>query len=138
MIKFLRIALISLVVTSCSILDPLDVIKPDKPLIEANVNIGKNVEQEKSNIKLEQGNKDIKQEADVISNDHKYEAKSIKQITQNIPLEYLLVVVLLAGWAIPSPRDSYTGFKIIISDIFNAVIIVPLKGCKNILLTFKK
>lgn len=92
--------IILLAISGCSSINPLSLLNPSKPSIEANVNMGKNVEQEKSNVKLETGTKNVKQDAETISNDTKYKADSIKQITQNIPPYIIYIVIALSGLAI--------------------------------------
>ncbi len=99
MAKLLTVLGLCVILSSCSALDAMDVLKPSQG-IETNVALGKNVETEKNNIKLESGGKSVKQEAEVISNDTKYEAGTIKNITQNIPIEYLVLFGLVAGFII--------------------------------------
>lgn len=100
--------------------------------------MGKNVDQEKSNIKLEQGTKETRQEAENISNDVAYKADEIKNITQNIPMEYMLLMIFMAGWAIPDYGKTYRGIKIVSSDVFNAVIKDPLKGIGGFILKLRR
>ena len=126
------VIMVSLAVSSCASLNPFSALTP-KPSIELNANVGENVKQEKSTIKLEQGK--TEQTADSISNDTKYEAGIVNQITQNIPIEYLAIVILLAGWVVPSPKECYKGTKWLVSDLFTTLVKTPLKGiCDFVLL----
>lgn len=121
----------ALLLTSCASLNPLDFFK-DEPKIETNLNVGKNVQQEQSKLKIEQGK--TEQKADNISNDTQYSANKITQITQNIPIWYLLLAVLLGGWVIPSPKECYSGVKVLTTELFNGIIITPVKGIANFIL----
>lgn len=132
--KFVTAALLALTLTSCSALDAIDVLNPAKPSIEVNAQVGKTNELEKSNIKAESGKTEIRQDADEISNDTSYSADTIKQITQNVPIEYLLIIVLLAGWAIPSPNESYQSGKRVVSDIWQGLVVEPIKGISGFIL----
>ncbi len=128
--------MVAVTVSGCSTLNPLSLLS-DKPSVEVNANVGENVKQEKATIKLEQGK--TEQTADNISNDTKYEAGIVNQITQNIPIEYLAIVVLLAGWVIPSPKECYVGTKWLIVDLFDTLVKTPLKGiCDFVLLLLGK
>ena len=91
----------------------------DEPKLEVNAAVGKNVKQEKSKIKVEQGG----QEAETISNDTKQMADTISNVTQNIPVEYLLILVLMAGWAIPDPGKCLT-----------ALVATPCRGVADFIL----
>lgn len=119
---------IVLLFSGCASLNPISALA-GKPSVELNANVGENVKQEKSTLKVEQGK--TEQTADTISNDTKYEAGVVNQITQNIPIEYLMIVILLAGWVIPSPSQCYTGTKWLISDLFDSLVKSPLKGIAN-------
>jgi hypothetical protein len=121
--------------SGCSMIpSPLDLLTPDKPSIELNANVGKNVEQDKSVIKIESG-QTTKQEAEAISNDTAYNADTIQQVTEHIPPWILGLLILFAGWVIPDPSKCVVGVKSILSNIF----VVPLKGFANfILLLFGK
>lgn len=132
--KLITALLVSFLLCSCSALDAVSLISPSKPSIEVNANVGKNVEQEKSNVKIEQGGSEVKQDAETISNDTAYTAKSIQQITQNIPIEFLLIAVLLGGWAIPTPKETYHGIKVVISDVFSTLLVKPFKGSAEFVL----
>lgn len=133
MAKLLTVLGLCVILSSCSALDAMDVLKPSQG-IETNVALGKNVETEKNNIKLESGGKSVKQEAEVISNDTKYEAGTIKNITQNIPIEYLVLFGLVAGWAVPSPSECYRGSKVIVSDLYTNLVAAPFKGMASFIL----
>lgn len=133
----------------CVLTNPMDWISDDKPKIETNVQLGKTNNHEQNTGKVENGNTTNNQEAKdggVIKNggqevqsggkleNGKQEAQDggvIKNITQNIPIEYLLIVVLLAGWAIPSPKETYNGVKVVIGEVFNGIIVSPLRGLAN-------
>lgn len=132
--KFVTATILVLTLTSCAALDAIDILKPAKPSIGVSAQVGKTNEMEKSNIKAESGKTEIRQDAEEISNDTSYSAETIKQITQNVPIEYLLIVVLLAGWAIPSPKESYQGGKRIVSDIWQGLIVDPVKGVGGFIL----
>lgn len=124
-----RLILISaLLLTSCS-MTPLDLLKPSSG-IETNVALGKDVQTEQSTVKVESGNTETKQTADTIENG-KQEASNIKNITQNVPIEYLLILAILAGWAIPDPKKCYQGIRLVASEIFTNVIKSPIKGLAN-------
>jgi hypothetical protein len=122
------------VFTSCAALDPLSILKPDKPSLELNANVGKNVEQEKNNIKLEQGNKEVKQEAEVISNDTSYTAEKIETINQDIPMEYMILLVFVAGWAIPDIKQTFKGLEYVIEKTLHSFLVRPFKGIADFVL----
>ncbi len=130
--------LVCFTLEGCALTNPLDMFS-EKPKIETNVALGKNVQTEKNHLKLEQGTANSKQEAKdggKIENGNQ-QADMIKNITQNIPVEYLLIMVLIAGWAIPNPSQCYTSIKVIVSDIFTHALKLPLKGmCNFVLLLF--
>lgn len=121
-------------VISCASLNPLDILNPDKPSLEVNAQVGKTNEQEKNNIKVESGKQEIKQEADKISNDHNYTAETIENITQNLPIEYLVIMLFLAGWIIPTPKETFSIGKRIVVDVFDALIITPIKAIADFIL----
>lgn len=91
----------------------------DEPKLEVNAAVGKSVKQEKAQLKVEQGG----QEAETISNDTKQMADTISNVTQNIPVEYLLILVLMAGWAIPDPGKC-----------LSALIVTPCRGVADFIL----
>jgi hypothetical protein len=122
---------LSLIFGGCAALDPLSILK-EKPSLEVNANVGKNVKQEKSVVSVEQGA--TSQTADKISNDTSYTADTVNQITKNVPIEYLLIMVLLGGWCIPSPKETYNGTKWLITDILKSTIYNPTKGIANFIL----
>lgn len=117
-----------LLITSCASLNPLDVLNPAKPSLEVNAQVGKTNEQEKNNIKLESGKQDVRQEAEKISNDNNYTAEKIENVVQGMSKFELIVFALLAGIAIPTYTTMYKALKIIIGDVYNAVIVTPLKS----------
>lgn len=133
---FKRLTALSLLflIASCASLDPLDVLNPTKPSLEVNAQVGKTNEQEKSNIKVEEGKTEVKQEADSISNDKNYNADKIENIVQGMSKFELALFTLLAGIAIPSYKVLYGGIKTIISDTFNNVIVYPIKGIAGFIL----
>lgn len=96
----------------------------DEPKLEVNAAVGKNVKQEKAQIKVETG----KQEAERISNDTAQTAETIRNVTQNVPLEFMLLFALLAGWAIPDPKKCATGLYIGVTSVWNALIVTPIRG----------
>jgi len=98
--KLIIIALMSFSLQSCSNLNPLDLINPEKPSLEVNANVGKNVQQEKSNIKVESGSKTVKQDAEVISNDIKTDIKAdiVNQITNNVTTTHIILFGLMCGF----------------------------------------
>lgn len=100
MIKSLVVAITlmaSLGLSGCSSINPLSVLT-EKPSVELNANVGKNVKQDKSVISAESGK--TEQTADEISNDTAYTADKITQITEQMPPWMFGVVILLAGLAI--------------------------------------
>ncbi len=119
------IALLTLI-SGCSALGGIGSFFGKKPSIEANVNVGKNVKQDKSQIKVETGK--TEQTADNISNDTSYQAKTITQITQDIPPYIIALLILGFGWLIPSPMECYRGFKFLVYDITQSFFVVPGKA----------
>jgi hypothetical protein len=128
---FLAIMLVLIGTSSgCSMIpSPLDLLTPDKPSIELNANVGKNVEQDKSVIKIESG-QTTKQEAETISNDTSYKAETVQQITEHIPPWILGLLILFAGWVIPDPSKCVIGVKSVLHD----VIVKPITGIANFIL----
>jgi len=123
--------------SGCSTLGPLSsVLMGKKPSIEANVNIGKTVDQEKNNIKVEQGK--TEQTADQISNDTSYQAKTITQITQDVPPYIIGLLILGFGWLIPEYEKCYSGVKWVLYDIVHGLIVNPIKGITNFILELKR
>lgn len=98
----------------------------DKPSVEANVNVGKNVKQDKAAVKIETGT--TAQTADNISNDTSYKAKTINQISQDVPPYIIILLVLAFGWLIPDPLQTYKGFKFLLYDITQSFFVVPGKA----------
>ena len=130
MFKNILLALTLLLLPACS-LTPFDAFS-DKPQINANV--GKNVEQEANTAKVEVGkeevNQEINQEAEQISNDtnQTQTADVIENITQQLPnnIIYLLaglvvVIVFMAGWAIPDPKQTGKGLRVLVIDLYKGI-----------------
>lgn len=134
MIRILIAIMLSFSLSSCASLNPLDVLNPSKPSLEVNAQVGKTNEQEKNNIKVESGKQEIKQEADKISNDNIYTAESIKNVTQNLPIEYLVIMLFLAGWLIPTPKETFIIIKRIVTDTVNIILITPVKVISSFIL----
>tara|TARA_R110000803_G_scaffold5230_5_gene17344 strand:+ start:2922 stop:3371 length:450 start_codon:yes stop_codon:yes gene_type:complete len=129
MIRYSKYRILAALITAlmgCSSLGGLGAMFGKKPSIEANVNVGKNVKQDKSQIKIEAGKTD--QTADSISNDTSYQAKTITQMTQNIPPYIIILLVLGFGWLIPDPLQSYKGFKFLVYDVTQSFFVVPCKA----------
>ena len=124
----------SLSLASCASLNPLDVLNPAKPSLEVNAQVGKANEQEKNNIKAEEGKTEVKQEADSITNDTNYTADKIENITQGMSKLELLLFALLAGWAIPAPAKTFEFTKRVVSDTINIIIVTPVKGFADFIL----
>lgn len=118
-----------LILPACQSFNPLDLAKPQ---VELNANVGENVKQEKSQIKVEQGK--TEQTAETISNDNAYKADTITQITEHIPSEVLFLLILFAGWVIPSPGETYRGMTSLVGGIWTALIVSPVRGFGNFLL----
>ena len=124
----------SLVFSGCSMMpSPVDLLMPDKPSIEVNAAIGKNVEQDKSVIKIESG-KTTKQEAEKISNDTAYTAEVVNQVSEHIPPWILGLLILFAGWLIPEPSKCANIGKDIIFGALNGLIVKPIKGIADFVL----
>ena len=120
--------------TSCASLNPLDVLNPAKPSLEVNAQVGKTNEQEKNNIKVEEGKTEVKQEAEAITNDTNYTADKIENVVQGMSKFELIVFALLAGIAIPTYGTMYKAFKVILSDVYGAVIVTPLRSISDFIL----
>ena len=115
--RLLYVAIVCGALSGCALTD----LNPfDKPQLDVTTAIGKNVTQEKSQIKLEQG----VQSAETISNDTTQTADTIKNVTQNVPIEFMLLFALLAGWAIPSPSQCGKG----VVKLWDALVVVPIRG----------
>ena len=130
--KYKIYAIMILSTVGCSSISPLSLLSPNKPSIEVNAQVAKHATLEKSIISASSGA--TEQTADTISNDTKQEADLITNITQNIPLEYLAIVIMLAGWLIPSPKECYTGAKWLVVDLFDSLVKTPIKGLANFIL----
>lgn len=124
--KYLILAAIITTLTGCSALGSMGSFFGKKPSIEVNANVGKNVKQEKSQVKIETHK--TEQTAENISNDTSYQAKTINQITQDIPPYIIGLLILGFGWLIPDPMQCYKGVKFLIYDITNSFFVVPGKA----------
>lgn len=120
----MRMLIVLLVVGSLGGCALTDLNPFDEPKLEVNAAVGKNVKQEKAQIKVETG----KQEAERISNDTAQTAETIRNVTQNVPLEFMLLFALLAGWAIPDPKKCATGLYIGVTGVWSALIVTPVRG----------
>lgn len=126
MIRVSLLIILCVMITGCSTLGVVGSFFGKKPSIEVNANVGKNVKQDKSQIKIETGK--TEQTADTISNDVSYKAKTINQITQNIPPYIIGLLILAFGWVIPDPIHCYKAIKFLIYDITNSFFVVPGKA----------
>lgn len=104
--RLLTVILSALLISSCAI---TDLLSPSSPKIETNLAAGENVEQEKSLTKVETGT--TKQNADKISNDTTITAEKVENVTNNISPMTLWTIILLAGWAIPTPLSCAKGIR---------------------------
>lgn len=130
---FIALGLI-LFMPGCSSLNPLSMFAK-KPSIEVNANIGKNVKQDKSMLKVETGT--TNQNADQISNDTSYQADTVNQITNNLTPLQLLIMIIMAGAALPSFKEMYAGLKVVVGDICQAFIIYPITAIANFVLVLR-
>lgn len=119
-------------VQGCAV-NPLDLFTP-KPGIEVNAQVAKNADMQKSVLSVNQGA--VKQTADDISNDTSYEAATVNQITNNITPFQLVILCLLAGWALPDPIRCYAGTKHVVIDILKGVIVYPISAIAQFILKF--
>lgn len=108
--------------TSCASLNPLEVLNPKKPSIEANLQVGKSNEQEKNNIKLQGNTTEYRQDAEAISNDKNYTAEVINNITQNITWWQLLIIIPLIGAALPSWKEYWMAIRVVTKDTFSGLL----------------
>jgi len=142
--KLITAILLCFTLQSCALTNPLDIFK-DEPKIETNVQLGKTNESEQNKLKIEQSGDTIKQDADTISNDTSYEANVVNQITKNLGFWELTLLIICAGFAIPSYKEVgngvegtivkvYGGLKVLTSDVLNGIIVTPIKGTKNFIL----
>ena len=130
----LLFAVTFLSITSCASLNSLDVLNPAKPSLEVNAQVGKTNEQEKNNIKIEEGKTEVKQEAEAITNDINYTAEKIENIVQGMSTLELVLFTFLAGWAIPAPAETFRFAKRVMSDTVNMLIVTPVKGFADFIL----
>lgn len=126
--RLLLLVLTVALTSSCASLNPLSILNPAKPSLEVSAQVGKTNEQEKNNIKLESGTNEVRQEADTISNDNNYNADNIQNVIQGMTLTEFIIVVFLAGVALPNWKDMYTGVKVVIGDVWGAVVATPVKA----------
>lgn len=142
--KILTAILLCLTLQSCALTNPLDFFK-EEPKIETNVQLGKTNESEQNKLKIEQSGDTIKQDADTISNDTSYKADVVNQITKNLGFWELVLLIVCAGFAIPSYKEVgmgaettvvklYSGLKVLTTDILNGIIVTPVRGTKNFIL----
>ena len=122
-----------LMLHGCASLNPFSFLE-EKPQLEVNANVGKNVNQDKATVKVETGK--TEQTADRISNDTKnvYTAGTVNQIAERIPPYIIILLVLAFGWCIPDPTVCYKGVKYVIGDIANHLIITPIRAVANFIL----
>lgn len=127
------VILVVMVLSGCSSLNPLSVLTP-KPQFEVNAAVGKTVSQEKALAKVETGDKQV---ADEISNDTSYQSDVVNQITNNLTWWQMLVIVICAGAALPSFKEMYSGIKIIIGDVLDCFIIIPVRSVRDFIMDLK-
>lgn len=129
------VAAITLLLSGCALTGALDFFKPSKG-VEVSAQVGKTNNQEKNALKLENKvDNSTTQEADTISNKEEtvYENSTIENITKSLdPLELALLVVL-AGVALPSWKELYTGVKVVLGDTYQALTF-PLREVGRYLL----
>ncbi len=134
MFKKIKIVILSAtftLLTSCAAWDALNVFQP-KPSVELNANLGKNVKQDKSNLKVDGGG-NTEQTADNITNNDKteYKADSINQTTERIPPYIIIMLIFFAGWAIPSLGTTLKYFDGLLSKTAKMVTSPFRKKNKN-------
>jgi hypothetical protein len=134
MIRLALVILLAGLVQGCAV-NPLDLITP-KPGIEVNAQVAKNADMQKSALSVNQGA--VKQTADAISNDTSYEAATVNQITNNLTPFQLVMLCLLAGWALPDPIRCYAGTKHVVMDIFKGLIVYPISAVAQFILKLFK
>ena len=122
--------MILFVMTGCATLNPISALT-DTPKLEVNAQIAKNAEQDKSVVKVESGK--TEQKADTISNDVKYTADTVQQISNQMPMWMFATVMILAGWAIPTPKECLLGLGIVLNGA-GKVVAAPFKGVANFIL----
>lgn len=118
-----------LFVPACASFNPFDLAKPQ---VELNANVGENVKQEKSQVKVEQGK--TEQTADSITNDTSYTADEITQVTEHIPDWFIVLALILAGWVIPTPGQTVRGLTSLVKGLWSALIVSPVRGFGDFLL----
>lgn len=134
--KILTTLFLLLLLTSCASLNPLSVLE-DKPKIETNLNVGENVSQEQNKVKSEVGNTISTQEAEKITNDTNtnIQAQQVQTFIQQLTWWQQALLVILAGAALPSFKEMYSGIKIVVADACSAFVVTPVKGVANFILT---
>ena len=126
--KTYQLVIICFLLGSCSSINPLSVFTP-KPQLEVNANLGKNVEQDKSMIKVENGK--TEQKADAISNDTEIKAETINNIANK--LEWWQWLIILALILTVDATTIYTGIKAVLVDALQ-LIVVPCKAFRDFVL----
>ena len=129
--RFLVLVVAAVALSSCSSMNPLSMLTK-KPSIEVNANVGKNVKQDKSVVKVETGT--TNQNADQISNDTSYKADTVNQITNNLTPLQLLIIVIMAGAALPSFKEMYVALKVVVGDVLKTFIVYPATAIKDFIL----
>lgn len=125
--KAYQLIILSVLISSCTSLNPLSMLTP-KPQLEVNANLGKNVEQDKSMIKVESGK--TEQKADNISNDSQVNAETINNIANKLEWWQWLAILICVGAALPSFKEMYSGFKIVLIDALQ-LIVIPCKAFRD-------
>ncbi len=129
--KWLKVLLFTALISGssgCASLNPLDILNPSKG-VEVSANVGKNVEQEKNNIKLEQGTTTTKQEAETISNDTSYKSDVVNQITNELTWWQWLLILACVGAALPSWREMGVGVKVAVSEGYKGLRFIAIDIC---------
>lgn len=129
--KVLTVLTLLFALQGCASLNPLSIMT-QKPSVEVNAQVAKNAKQEKNIAKVEQGT--TNQNADQISNDTSYKADTVNQITNSLTPFQLMIICLLAGWAVPDPARCYSGVRYIVVDVLRGFIVYPLKSFSGFVL----
>lgn len=125
--------MVLLVLSGCASMNPLSVFTP-KP--QVNAQVGKENQQEVNTAKIESGT--TNQKAEKISNDQNQQADKIVNIVKDLDTTTLIILVVLAGAALPSFREMYNAFKAVVGDVLNCFIVVPCKAIRDFILELKK
>lgn len=99
-VSMIRISLLSLVLILGGCSGPLSFLTPGVPDLEADVTVGKKEEVVETNV----GNESVA--ADTIN------------YVNELPWYYLVLLVFMAGWAIPSPMEMFRGMVNMIRLLF--------------------